>query len=241
MKLIVSFGGGVNSAAMLVGLHERRIVPDAILFADTGGEKPETYEFIDLMRTWAVRNMDCGIVALANDGMYETLENECLKKHTLPSLVFGWRSCSDKYKLRPQQKYVKRAFPDEEIRWAVGIDAGETHRRKGFDNCWHPLIEWGWDREACIGALKRNALPVPTKSACFFCPASTKSEVKHLAAVHPDLFKRAVEMEENTKGLRVSGLGRHWNWQELVQISDQQMSLLPEAPQIACMCFDGEE
>ena len=73
------------------------------MFADTGGEKPETYDFIDKMRTWTVRNMDLGIVALANDGMYGTLENECLTKNTLPSLVFGWRSCSDKYKMRPQK------------------------------------------------------------------------------------------------------------------------------------------
>lgn len=240
-KLVVSFGGGVNSAAMLVGMWERGISPDAILFADTGGEKQETYAFVDAMRTWAVRNIDCGIMAVNNDGMYGTLENECLTKHTLPSLVFGWRSCSDKYKLRPQQQYVKRAFPGEEIKWAVGIDAGESHRRKSFDNCWQPLVEWGWDRDGCLEALTRAGLASPGKSACFFCPASTKKDVIGLSKTHPDLFARAVEMEKNTEGLRVKGLGRHWDWDRLVQISESQMSLLPEAPQIACMCFDGEQ
>lgn len=50
--LIVSYGAGVNSTAMLCGFAERGIVPDAILFADTGGEKPATYQFLDVMDKW---------------------------------------------------------------------------------------------------------------------------------------------------------------------------------------------
>ena len=41
----VAYGMGVDSTAMLVGLAERGIRPDAILFADVGGEKPETYAY----------------------------------------------------------------------------------------------------------------------------------------------------------------------------------------------------
>ena len=33
---IVSYGGGANSTALLVGLHQHRIPVDLILFADTG-------------------------------------------------------------------------------------------------------------------------------------------------------------------------------------------------------------
>lgn len=46
---IVSFGGGTNSAAMLVGLHQHGIPVDLILFADTGAEQPHTYCFIETM------------------------------------------------------------------------------------------------------------------------------------------------------------------------------------------------
>lgn len=38
MKLIVSYGGGTNSTALLIGLLERAVVPDLILFADTGND-----------------------------------------------------------------------------------------------------------------------------------------------------------------------------------------------------------
>jgi 3'-phosphoadenosine 5'-phosphosulfate sulfotransferase (PAPS reductase)/FAD synthetase len=41
--LVVAYGLGVNSTAMLVEFAPRGIRPDPVLFADTGGEKPETY------------------------------------------------------------------------------------------------------------------------------------------------------------------------------------------------------
>jgi hypothetical protein len=238
-RLIVSFGGGVNSAGMLVGMRERDMTPAAILFADTGGEKPETYDFLKTMSVWTSENFGLEIVTVRNSGMYGQLERECLDKRTLPSLVFGWRSCSDKYKLRPQKQYAKGKFPSDEIKWAVGIDAGELHRIGKFENCIHPLVEWGWDRDDCMSALRRALLPVPSKSACFYCPASTKSDVLRLRKNHPELFDRAVAMEKNTTGLDVLGLGRHWSWDALVKADEAQFKMFPEAPEIPCMCFDG--
>ena len=43
---MVSYGGGVNSTALLVGLHQHRIPVDLILFADTGAEHPHTYAYL---------------------------------------------------------------------------------------------------------------------------------------------------------------------------------------------------
>jgi len=42
LPLVVAYGGGLNSTAMLCGFRERGIIPSLILFADTGGEMPET-------------------------------------------------------------------------------------------------------------------------------------------------------------------------------------------------------
>jgi hypothetical protein len=39
---------------MLILLHKLGIKPDLILFADTGSEKPETYEFLDIFNQWLV-------------------------------------------------------------------------------------------------------------------------------------------------------------------------------------------
>ena len=46
---IVSFGGGTNSAALLIGLYKHKIPIDLITFADTGAEHPHTYQFIEIM------------------------------------------------------------------------------------------------------------------------------------------------------------------------------------------------
>lgn len=244
IPLIASFGGGVNSAAMLVGMQERNVYPQAILFADTGGEKPETYTFLNQMVGWLAQWGFPPITIVSNDGIHRTLERDCLTRNTMPSLVFGWRSCSDKYKRRPINKFIRSWG---EVTMAVGIDAGETRRvGKNFDTesikYWHPLIDWGWDRDACIAALNRAQLPIPVKSACFFCPASKKTEVIQLSVEHPDLFARAVAMERAAVGLTaIKGLGRHWSWEELVKNSETQRGLFPEVVQTPCICFDGEE
>jgi 3'-phosphoadenosine 5'-phosphosulfate sulfotransferase (PAPS reductase)/FAD synthetase len=52
--LVVSYGGGRNSTAMLIGMWSRALIPDLILFADTGGELPETYAYIELFSKWLV-------------------------------------------------------------------------------------------------------------------------------------------------------------------------------------------
>jgi len=43
---VVAYGGETNSTAMLVYLYEKNQRPDYITFADTGAEKPHTYEHI---------------------------------------------------------------------------------------------------------------------------------------------------------------------------------------------------
>lgn len=253
--LVVAFGGGVNSAAMIVGMYERGIIPDLILFADTGGEKPETYAFVDLMRTWTVRNMNTGIVTVqASVRTDSSLEENCLRLGTLPSIVYGGRTCSQRWKLEPCEKYLNH-WPSAKACWArgdrirnaKGIDAGEIRRAKDFSDkktiVTYPLIEWGWDRDRCIEALIRHSLPVPVKSACFFCPSSRKAEVLTLKYEHPDLFARAVTMERNAaaKLVNIKGLGRHWSWEDIGKASDAQLNLLPETVQVSCVCFDGEE
>lgn len=252
--LVVAYGGGVNSTALLIGLHARGRVPELILFADTGGEKPETYEYLSHLNSWLMSIGFPLITQVANDGKYVTLEAECLAKGTLPSLAFGWRSCSDKYKRRPQDKYVASWAPAVSS-WAsggrvvkmIGIDAGEAHRasKSVDDNKYRyefPLIEWDWGREECLSTIVTAGLPLPPKSACFFCPASRRSEILTLADRHPELLARALAIEEGAKAIltSVKGLGRRFSWGDF--IADRRISLqsVSELPVLACQCFDGE-
>lgn len=259
--LTVSYGGGANSFALLIGLRERGIRPDAIVFADTRGEKPETERHLaEVVTPWLRASNFPALTVLCRAGHARTrvgddsLEAECLRLGVLPSRAYGRGSCADKWKIDPFLWWAKE-WPVAQAAWAcgqivrrtIGYDADEQHRAThegdpGFSK-WYPLIEWGWDRDDCEAVIRQAGLPVPVKSACFFCPSSTKTEVLTLYRDHPDLFTRAVALESSAAASgksRIAGLGRRWSWSSLVQASDDERAQMPEAPVEACTrCVAG--
>lgn len=100
-----------------------------------------------------------------------------------------------------------------------------------------PLIEWGWYREQCVATILAAGLPVPPKSACFFCPSSKKSEIIQLSRRNPDLYRRALAMEDNARENlgTVVGLGRHFSWR------DVEGTTAPDPADLPCGCFDEGE
>src|SRR5687768_16886791 len=138
--LVVAYGLGVDSTAMLVEFALRGIRPDLILFADTGGEKPETYAYLPLIQRFLKRVAFPPVVTVRYRPVraaYHTLEGQCLHTGTLPSLAYGGKSCSVKYKAGPQDRYVGRWPPAQEC-WrrggkvlkAIGYDAGPADSRR---------------------------------------------------------------------------------------------------------------
>jgi hypothetical protein len=278
--LVVACGVGVNSTAMLVEFVKKKIVPDLILFADTGGEKPETYAYLPVVQEY-LKGVGFPPVETVRyepkTALYRTLEGQCLHTGTLPSIAYGGRSCALKYKVSPQNKRITELYPPaafvpkgrrvvraigfdaaEERRTyagvvkAVGLDAGEGHRLtwarpkaggtdgrrsreawldEHFFAYWYPLFDWHLDRAACERAVRGAGLPVPVKSACFFCPASKKSEILALRDRHPRLLDRALSIEANAKPnlTSVRGLGRSFAWADFLDAVDRP-PLFPNSP-----------
>lgn len=223
--LLVSYGLGVDSTAMLVGMYLRGIRPDLITFADTGGEKPETYAYLAVIQAWLARVGFPPIVVVRYDGSkhgrYETLEGNCLANRTLPSLAFGGKGCSQKFKTAPQNAWRRRQ-PIVRAAWkakrkavvAIGYDCSpaDSRRSKVADDkhyrYFYPLREWGWDRIECKRQILAAGLPVPPKSACFFCPATKPAELTALVHDHPDLCDRIIAMEAGAEPtMRTPGNG----------------------------------
>lgn len=231
--LAVAYGMGVDSTAMLVGMAARGIRPDIILFADTGGEKPETYAYLPVMNAWLARRGFPSITVVRRQGCKdETLEAECRRKSMLPSLAYGFKSCSLKWKVDPQNKHLNHWEParaewkaGRKVVKAIGYDNGKADSRrvkafvdKKYD-FWYPLRDWGWDREACMDAILGAGLPLPVKSACFFCPGTKRAELQTFAVSHPELVARAIDMERQAspKFTKIKGLGRNWSWEGELQ------------------------
>jgi len=244
---VVSYGGGTNSKAMLVGLRERDVVPDLILFADTGGEKPHTYQDIEEMRQWCRANNFPDILTVKRtdkNGDIKTLEQDCLTRNALPSIAYGFKTCSQGFKIQPQEKFLNN-WPQAKEVWdrgeritkLIGFDADEPQRAKYYEDKKYvneyPLLEWDWGRDECVEAIKREGLTQPGKSACFFCPNSRPSEVRELQAKYPELALRAVDMEQNADLHTISGLGRNWAWKDCLATPD--MFDFP-APDMPCEC-----
>lgn len=59
----------------------------------------------------------------------------------------------------------------------------------------YPLREWGMTRSDCRDLIVKAGLPIPPKSACFFCPASKVQELKRLAVVDPAYYVLSLAME----------------------------------------------
>ncbi|MGV3772715.1 MAG: hypothetical protein ACO1QB_07430 [Verrucomicrobiales bacterium] len=89
----------------------------------------------------------------------------------------------------------------EKVIKVIGYDAGpaDLRRRNHVGDAtdkqyqyYYPLIDWGWDREECKRQIAKAGLPVPPKSACFFCPATKPYEIDQYPQ---DLLRRVVRME----------------------------------------------
>jgi len=218
---------------LLIGLSFREERPDAILFADTGGEKPETYKHLEIVNQWckSIGFPEIIIVKAPN----VTLEQDCLTRKALPSIAYGFKTCSQRWKKQPQDKWLNQHDMADAIRF-LGIDAGESHRAKDFPNVQYPLIEWGWDREKCIEVIEKSCLPQPKKSACFFCPSSRTHEI---IALSDELKERAIQMERNAELTSLVGLGRTWRWEDLIRADREQMDMFKCNAEIPCECYDG--
>lgn len=231
---VLSMGMGVNSVAIICGMIEKGYEPpDAILFADTGegnarpGEKPHTYAYIDILNAFLRRHKWPGITVLRKGGNGETLEENCLRMTMLPSLAYGMKGCSQKYKVRPQEVWANKRFKryfkaGGKVVKLLGYDFLEERRwmaaKVEDDKYWYqfPLVEWEWDRKDCKAAILRAGLPLPGKSACFFCPASTLADIESLRVDYPHLLQRACRMEFDAmrKLKSIFGLGRRFSWIE---------------------------
>jgi hypothetical protein len=101
----------------------------------------------------------------------------------------------------------------EKVDKCIGFDVTEDHRTfatSGDNNICpdpllppvseryrlrYPLREWGFDRKRCGQIIVDAGLPLPPKSACFFCPAMKQAEIEELARTEPAYLVLALEME----------------------------------------------
>ena len=210
MKTCLSFGAGVQTTALLVLIAQGRWPrPDAILFADTGNENANTYAYLGEVSGPYAREHGMEIIVLGADwrtAHYRAdLETYCLEHRMLPGTLVRW--CTGRYKVLPILRYLKAhmgATRSAPIEVWIGISTDEARRQKPSidprEVKRYPLIELGLSRVDCEAIIRAAGLPVPPKSGCWFCPFMKQSSWHQLKRERPDLFSRAMAMEENARG-----------------------------------------
>lgn len=131
--LLVSYGMGLDSTAVLVLLWTLGIRPDLILFSDTGDEKDETYAYLPIINEWldSVGFPRVTVVRyVPTRAPYTTLSGKCEANEVLPSLAYGQHQCALVFKRDVLNKFLKT--------WEPGIEAIAAGKRItkiiGYDN-----------------------------------------------------------------------------------------------------------
>jgi hypothetical protein len=120
--VLAAWGAGTDSTAMLIEMIENGEPVDQVLFADTGDEHPRTYAFIPIFRAW-LEERSVTVTIVRNEVRdfkqwppYATLGENCITNGTLPSIAFGFSSCSKNGRQRHR---------------TAGRDPGRRHSESG--------------------------------------------------------------------------------------------------------------
>lgn len=254
--VVWSWGVGVDSTAGIIEMHARGEPIDMVLTAHMP-ERQETFAFRERFMEWMTdKGIPHAICAskpqrFKNHPPYRDLLENCITNATLPSISFGRPSCSLKWKVAAQDKWMENWQPAQQA-WAqgmkivkcIGYDAGGrdsaryAHTAGKEDELYdyrYPLREWEWGRKACEDRIRQELGMVPPKSSCFFCCASKTPEIDALsptelrlivlmeARAHPRLRNVEGLWRKGTKGMR-GGPARPGSMTEYIR----QKGLLPE-------------
>nr|BAR34506.1 putative PAPS reductase [uncultured Mediterranean phage uvMED] len=220
---VLSLGAGVQSSTLALMIHKGEIpMVDCAIFADTQAEPPKVYEWLEFIKktvsypvhivTW--RNLEKDVLD-ASQGKYQafTIPFYTKNKETEQKGML-MRQCTADYKIKPVTKKVRELlgykkgervdFKQVKVEMLMGISTDEMRRmrmnRLRYIDNQYPLInDFGMSRQDCIMWIKDNGYPMPTKSACYFCPFHSQSTWKEIKENDPELFEKAVQMDRQIR------------------------------------------
>lgn len=197
-KYIISLGAGQQSSALAIMIANKDLRLEKYwgchcVFADTNGEYPETYEWLEILEKYLFERGMLIFRVQHETPLYEHL----FEKKSVPMRKF--RICTVRWKIKIIEKFLKDFFKGEKIIQLIGFTFDEKNRSKNltFDRL-APLIEMGYTRDDCIREIGLVGLPIPIKSGCYFCTFQSKKDWQKLFLIHPDLFGKAIRLENNS-------------------------------------------
>ena len=198
-------------------------------FCDTGAELPETYRYLAKLEAVLGKPIE----RLNSDRDFAHYFE--VFRGTLPSPQMRW--CTSLLKIKPLEEWIG----EEDAVSYVAIRADESNR-KGYvstkpniKTCF-PFVDDNIDHAGVIQILEDAGINLPeyyrwrTRSGCYFCFFQRKAEWVGLADNHPDLFEKAVAIEQKMlkdvgldgdASFAASGMkGRQYTWSDGETLSE---------------------
>jgi 3'-phosphoadenosine 5'-phosphosulfate sulfotransferase (PAPS reductase)/FAD synthetase len=194
VRHVCGISGGKDSSALAIYLRNR--VPEMeYFFCDTGAELPETYEYLNRLEVVLGKPIERLNSARGFDHWFEVYRG------ALPSPQMRW--CTRLMKIKPLEDWLG----DDPATSYVAIRSDERNR-KGYVStkpniqAIFPFIDDDVDQDGVMRILDEAGVGLPeyykwrTRSGCYFCFFQRKAEWVGLADHHPDLFQKAVAIEQ---------------------------------------------
>lgn len=216
---LVSFSGGKDSTAMLLGMLERGMQIDCILFCDTGLEFPAMYDHIAKLE----KDIGRPITRVRAEKSFEELmfhaeirrksDSMALKRYGPDIKGYGWagprmRWCTARLKDMPRDKFLREIRKEYTVKEYIGIAADEGYRLERKQNRQpghvHPLVDWGMTEADCLKycydhGYDWNGLYGQFKRvSCWCCPLQPLQELRQLFYHHPDLWQKLKNWDKRT-------------------------------------------
>lgn len=214
----VSYGGGIQSTALLVLAASGQIDYPLFLFANTGddSENPATLAYIRQVALPYATEHGIELVQVARAGptLLATLQDP---GPSIPIPVQNEagsparRSCTKHWKINVIGRELKArgatATTPAIVAMGISVDeierAGPTYdKRQPYRRIVYPLLDLKLSRTGCASLIARAGLPVPEKSACWFCPFNSLGTWRQLRQTKPQLFAQATQLEADLQQRR---------------------------------------
>ena len=229
----VSYGGGVQSTALLVMAARGMIDYPLFIFANTGddSEHPDSIAYVREIAIPYGKEHGIEVVEVARKGptlLQVAMGEGQYESSKFPLPFYGengpplGRACTSEWKIRTVAKELRRrgCSAKNPAHVALGISMDEIQRAKaeGYQDpkfkiqiLHYPLLQAGMNRHDCLKMIADEGLPEPGKSSCYFCPFHSRDAWQRLRETRPDLFEQSVRLEKRYKErLDEHGLRTQW-------------------------------
>lgn len=234
---IVSYGGGVQSTALLVLAAQGRIDFPTFLMANVGddAEHPATLDYVRNVAWPYAEAHDIKMRVLQRtmkDGSTRDLYRQLVAPDRMsvgiparmPSGAPGSRACTQDFKVNVIARWLKErgATETDPATVGIGISVDEIQRANGrttieWQRITYPLLDLRLRRDDCQRIIREAGLPVPPKSSCYFCPFHTLDAWADMRRREPDLFEKAADLEDRINAKREAA-GTYKVWLSAAQI-----------------------